>query len=140
VRRGAAGSAAQEPAAGAGDPREDITRGVALYNAGRFWQAHEALEIVWRQSVAPERSLWQGLIQAAAAMLHRERGNRHGLEAQGRAAIEKLRVSAPAGFPVETARFVQGLAACVDAGGPVPPMILIAGAAGARDRRPTKDA
>jgi len=137
-RRAAAreGAARPEPE----DAAEALRRGVALYNAGRFWQAHEALEVVWRQSVPPERPLWQGLIQAAAAMLHRERGNRHGLDAQGRAAIEKLRVPAPGDFPVETARFVQDLAACVEAGGPVPPMKLTTGAARSRGRRTTKDA
>ena len=110
------------PAGGAADVDEAARRGVALYNAGRFWEAHEALEIVWRRSAAPERLLWQGLIQAAAAMLHRERGNRHGLLAQGRAAVERLGVGAPSGFPVETARFVQALARCVEEGGPVPSM------------------
>jgi predicted metal-dependent hydrolase len=101
-----------------------IARGVALFNQGRYWEAHEALEAVWREAVPPERDLWQGLIQAAAAMLHRERGNRHGLLTQGAAAIQKLRRAAPAGFPVETARFVQELQRCVEEGGPVPPMLL----------------
>jgi uncharacterized protein len=137
-----AGGAAHGPRAAAArhDPRAWVRLGVARYNAGRFWQAHEALEMVWRQSVPPERPLWQGLIQAAAAMLHRERGNRHGLQAQGRAAVAKLRVPPPPGFPVETVRFVQGLAACVEAGGPVPPMTLTTGAARVRRPRPTKDA
>jgi uncharacterized protein len=125
---------------GPGEAQAYVRLGVALYNAGRFWQAHEAFEFVWRQSAPPERPLWQGLIQAAAAMLHRERGNRHGLQVQGRAAIAKLEAPAPAGFPVETARFLQGLAACVEAGGPVPPMTLTIGAAGTRHRRPAKDA
>jgi len=110
--------------AGAGDLAAHVRAGVAHYNAGRFWQAHESLELVWRQSAPPERPLWQGLIQAAAAMLHRERGNRHGLRVQGGAAIEKLRAAPPPGFPVETVRFVRDLAACVAGGGPVPPMEL----------------
>jgi hypothetical protein len=104
--------------------RQAAAGAVALYNAGRFWEAHEALEIVWRRSGPREKDLWQGLIQAAAAMLHRERGNRHGLLAQGGAAVLKLAAGAPAGFPVETARFVQGLRRCVEADGPVPPMEL----------------
>ncbi len=137
VRRGARG--AGEAGATPRDPLTYVRLGVALYNAGRFWQAHEALEAAWRQAAEPERPLWQGLIQAAAAMLHRERGNEHGLKAQGHAAMEKLSRPAPEGFPVETARFLQGLTACVDAGGPVPPMTLTSGAAGAPDRRPTKD-
>lgn len=101
-----------------------VRDGVALYNAGRFWEAHEALETVWRAATGPDRDLWQGLIQAAAAMLHRERGNAHGLAVQGGAALEKLRGPRPAGFPVETAAFAEGLARCVQGAGPVPPMEL----------------
>lgn len=134
-RRAADGARGPE----SGDVAAHVRLGVEHYNAGRFWQAHEALEVVWRQAPPPERPIWQGLIQAAAAMLHRERGNRHGLEVQGGAAIARLRAPTPAGFPVETARFVQGLAACVEAGGPVPPMTLTAGAPRARERRPAKD-
>ena len=103
---------------------EHAARGVALYNAGRFWEAHEALEAVWRAAVPPARDCWQGLILAAAAMLHRERGNRHGLLTQGGLAVRKLGGPVPAGFPVETARFVHELRRCVEAGGPVPAMAL----------------
>ncbi len=112
------------PPASGGDLNEHAARGVALYNAGRFWEAHEALEVVWRAAVPPERGCWQGLILAAAAMLHRERGNRHGLLTQGALAIRKLDGPVPPGFPVETVRFVQELRRCVEAGGPVPAMEL----------------
>jgi hypothetical protein len=104
--------------------RQAAAGAVALYNAGRFWEAHEALEVVWRATHPPERDCWQGLILAAAAMLHRERGNRHGLVTQGGLAIRKLDGPVPPGFPVETARFVQELRRCVEAGGPVPTMEL----------------
>ncbi len=115
------------PADGAPLPEalaERAAQGVSLYNAGRYWEAHEALEAVWRAARPPERDRWQGLILAAAAMLHRERGNRHGLVTQGGRALRKLAGPPPAGFPVETARFVQELRRCVEAGGPVPAMEL----------------
>ena len=123
MTRGAGGDGerGREPTAD-GDLAAHVRAGVDHYNAGRFWQAHESLEVVWRQAAPPERPLWQGLLQAAAAMLHRERGNRHGVEAQGRAALEKLRAPAPRGFPIETVRFLQELTACIEAGGPVPRM------------------
>lgn len=62
-----------------------------LFNDREYWLAHEALETVWRSIIEEsERRVWQGLIQAAAALLHRERGNRHGIVAVGAAALEKL--------------------------------------------------
>ena len=143
TRRGppSAGRGADPGASGAGrDPLDMVRRAVSLYNAGRFWQAHEALESVWRPAAPPERPLWQGLIQAAAAMLHRERGNAHGLQVLGRAAIEKLKAAPPAGFPIETVQFMRGLTACVNGGGPVPPMALINGVAPSRTPPKTKDA
>jgi hypothetical protein len=63
----------------------------SLFNSGDFWAAHEALETVWRSILRDDEArVWQGLIQAAAALLHRTRDNRHGVEVVGRAALEKL--------------------------------------------------
>jgi len=52
------------------------------------------LETVWRSIISDGDQIaarvWQGLIQAAAALLHRERGNRHGVAVVGGSALEKL--------------------------------------------------
>jgi hypothetical protein len=62
-----------------------------LFNRGEFWLAHEALETVWRSIIKKDEArVWQGLIQAAAALLHRARGNRHGVVVVGAAALAKL--------------------------------------------------
>jgi len=62
-----------------------------LFNTGEFWLAHEALETVWRSIIKEDQArVWQGLIQAAAALLHRARGNRHGTVVVGAAALQKL--------------------------------------------------
>src|SRR5258705_13995579 len=63
----------------------------ALFNRGEFWLANEGWETVWR-SIIKEAGAggWQGPIQAAAALLHRARGNRHGIVVVGAAALEKL--------------------------------------------------
>jgi len=62
-----------------------------LFNSGEYWLAHEALETVWRSIIKEsEARVWQGFIQAAAALLHRARGNRHGTVVVGAAALEKL--------------------------------------------------
>src|SRR5437867_12478432 len=62
-----------------------------LFNRGEYWLAHEALETVWRSIIREDEArVWQGLIQAAAALLHRARGNRHGTVVVRAAALEKL--------------------------------------------------
>ena len=52
-----------------------IGRGVALFDGGRYFAAHECWEVVWRSTEPEPRDLWQGLVQIAAAFHHlRERG------------------------------------------------------------------
>ena len=46
---------------------EDFNRGIQLFNAGKFWHAHEAWEQVWRRHHEESRLFIQGLIQMAAA-------------------------------------------------------------------------
>jgi uncharacterized protein len=52
---------------------------VDLYNAGYFWEAHEAWEGLWRQAgPGPDRELLQALIQLAAAAVQLRRGRPDG--------------------------------------------------------------
>jgi len=74
-----------------GERRRHVVHARSLFNGGEFWLAHEALETVWRSIIdESERRVWQGLIQAAAALLHRQRHNRHGVVVVGAAALNKL--------------------------------------------------
>jgi uncharacterized protein len=59
-------------------PAEHFAEGIELFNAGRFFECHEAWEAVWLRSQGQEKLFYQGLIQAAVAILHAERGNREG--------------------------------------------------------------
>lgn len=73
------------------DRRRYLEHARDLFNRGDYWLAHEALETVWRSIIdKTEGRIWQGFIQAAAALLHRARGNRHGTVVVGAAALEKL--------------------------------------------------
>ncbi len=59
-------------------PREPgYLEGVRLFNAGAFWEAHEALESAWLPLPKgdPEKRFYQALILLAAAFLHRERSS-----------------------------------------------------------------
>ena len=50
-------------------------RGIRLFNAREFYDAHEVWEDVWRESEGMEKRFLQGLIQAAVAFHHHSTGN-----------------------------------------------------------------
>jgi predicted metal-dependent hydrolase len=68
-----------------------------LFNAGKFWESHEAWEKIWKRHEEPWRYFVQGLIQAAAAHHQSRRGIRHGVIKHLRNALVKLD-AAPADF------------------------------------------
>lgn len=47
------------------------------FNSERYWEAHEALEAIWRGSRGEEKSLLQGLILVCAALVHHQKGEDH---------------------------------------------------------------
>ena len=49
--------------------------GVRLFNQGNFFKAHDVWEQVWKNTDGEEKTFYQGLIQAAAALLHIQPGN-----------------------------------------------------------------
>jgi hypothetical protein len=57
-----------------------IATGLAAYDRGDFFEAHEELEPAWMGTADPaERALLQGLIKVAAAYVHDVRGNPAGI-------------------------------------------------------------
>jgi predicted metal-dependent hydrolase len=73
-----------------GNPANAFREGLALFNRGRFFDCHEAWEVLWKQTEGAERVLVQGLIQAAVALLHVERGNLRGARSVYAKACAKL--------------------------------------------------
>jgi len=72
---------------------EYFEEGIELFNQGRFFECHEAWEEVWKLSRGQEKLFYQGLIQAAVAILHAQRGNREGarsLYAKSRAKLDAV--------------------------------------------------
>lgn len=45
-----------------------LQEGIAHFNAGRFFEAHEPWEEVWRSTNPEPRDLYQGLVQVAAGL------------------------------------------------------------------------
>lgn len=65
------------PAAGPDyDPR--YLAGVALFNRGEYFAAHDVWEELWTDCPAADRRFYQSLIQAAVALYHWGKGNAAG--------------------------------------------------------------
>jgi uncharacterized protein len=67
-----------------------LAEGLRLYDAGEFFTAHEAWEIVWLKSPEPEKTFLQGLIQVTAAFHHFQRNNLLGTVLLLQAALRRL--------------------------------------------------
>jgi predicted metal-dependent hydrolase len=78
--------------------RAAFDEGVAAYERGDFFAAHEALEPAWMGSDdLAERALHQGLIKVAAAYVHAVRGNPAGIAKNLTGARRHLAEAGPAG-------------------------------------------
>ena len=76
--------------ADSGEPSTTFERGLTLFNAGDFFACHEVWEHLWLRSRGEAKLFYQGLIQAAVAILHAERGNLRGAISTWRKACAKL--------------------------------------------------
>ncbi len=66
---------------GCGDtPNELVRQGVGLFNQGRYYEAHDALEEAWFADRRPCRDLYQGLLQLGIALYHIEQHNFRGAD------------------------------------------------------------
>ncbi len=72
------------------EKQEAVRLGVDLFNGERYWESHEALESAWRNSVGAEREFLQGIILAAAALVHLQKNERTVSLSVMKRAYEKL--------------------------------------------------
>ncbi|MEN9935537.1 MAG: hypothetical protein RLZZ387_2116 [Chloroflexota bacterium] len=69
--------------------------GLRLFNEGHYWHAHEQWEICWLAADTPDALFFKGIIQAAAALVHWQRGNPRGLRRNWEKGRPKLVAVAP---------------------------------------------
>ena len=81
-------------------PENELQNGVALFNAGRFFDAHEVLEDVWREAPrhSPLRRHLQGMVQLAVAFHHQSKGNHVGARSVLERAVRNIS-GADSSFP-----------------------------------------
>ena len=76
---------------------QHMAHGVALFNEGKYWHAHEAWEKIWQEHAEDGRFFFQGLIQLAAAFHQFQRQIFRGFAIHSLQAREKL-ILFPANF------------------------------------------
>ncbi len=98
--------------------REILQAGLAAYDRGDFFLAHELLEPAWMGAFElGERELYQGLIKLAAAFVHDVRGNPAGVAKNLRGARERLADALEAGAAagIDVAGLIDQIDECLAA-------------------------
>jgi uncharacterized protein len=67
-----------------------LERGLALFNRGEFFHAHEVWEDWWRATTHPEKQTIQGMVQLAVSMHHFSTGNLAGAKSVMKRALRNL--------------------------------------------------
>jgi uncharacterized protein len=93
---------------------EALEQAARLFDAQRFFEAHELLERVWRSAGdRRDRAFWKGLTQLAVGWCHAQRGNAHGAVTLLSRAVANLERGARAG--VDTAALVASARTAIGA-------------------------
>ena len=88
---------------------DQYLRGINLFNNAEFFDAHEALEDVWRAAPPENKKFLQGMVQIAVAFHHHSKGNRVGMRSVLERAIRNL-AEPPGSFAqIQLAALLQSL-------------------------------
>ncbi len=106
--------AALDPAASG-----DLAKGIAEFNAWRFYDCHETLEEVWLESGSKGdeggyTNFYQGLIKAAAGFHHLLRGNHKGTLLVLGDSLRLLAPFQPAALGIDVERLAAEVRSCLE--------------------------
>jgi len=95
-------------------PPEALIRGIEQFNAGEFFEQHETLELLWRDTRAPIRGLYHGILQIGVGFHHWRNGNHHGASVLLEEGIARLALFAPTCQGVDVAALIRDATAARD--------------------------
>src|SRR6185503_20551548 len=96
--------------------------GINFFNAGRYFEAHEAWEDLWRETQGPLRLFYQGLVQAAVGLHHLSKGHLNGARAQLAKSLEKLEQYPPTFCQIDNGKLSADLRILLE--NPIPRKVL----------------
>ena len=98
-----------------GEPLPDGVRaGIALFNDGEYYEAHEEIEHEWHAERRSIRLLYQGILQIGVGLHHARSGNHRGAVLLLTDGIDKVSRFLPECQGVQTASLVLGAQRCLD--------------------------
>lgn len=87
-------------------PPPELLEGIAQFNRGEFFEQHETLELLWRDTRTPDRGLYHGILQIGVGFHHWRNGNFHGASVLLDEGLARLAPFAPACRTVDVARLI----------------------------------
>ena len=81
---------------------DELARAVSQFNVALYWDCHETLEDVWRETPYPLRFFYHGVIKAAVGFHHLSRHNRNGARIKLSDAVRLLSLFQPRFMGVRT--------------------------------------
>ncbi len=91
--------------------KDGLAAAVGLFNAGRYFEAHEELERLWLVAEGRDREFYQGVLQVAVGLHHEARGNRKGAASMLGKGVARLAPLTPSRLGVDVARLLDDVRA-----------------------------
>jgi predicted metal-dependent hydrolase len=88
---------------------------IAQFNRGDYYACHDSLEALWHDAPLPERNFYQGLLQVAVGLYHRDQQNLPGAMLLLGEGIGRLRRYLPEHSGVDTEQLVRSATALLAA-------------------------
>lgn len=85
----------------------EFWQGVNEFNTGDFYACHDTWEAIWMESIDPERTFYQGLIQIAVSLYHLNRYNWQGCVTLMGEGIRRLAPYQPDYFEIEVTPLIE---------------------------------
>jgi predicted metal-dependent hydrolase len=90
-----------------GKPPLMLLEGIGQFNRGEYYECHETLEEIWRETRGKTRDLYKGILQIGVAIYHAKRSNLKGAVRLVSTGIELLSPFAPECMGIDVADLLQ---------------------------------
>ena len=94
-------------------PPDQLVEGLRQFNDGEYFACHETLEALWLAEKGPVREVYQGILQVAVGLYHRQRGNYTGAVSLLRSGIRRLMQAPHTCQGIDMAQLAQQATTCL---------------------------